>query len=317
MSEDIFEQAARWHAMQDRDDMDWDAFTAWLEANPRHRGAFDEIALLDERIDLHRRSLLSVVAIADQQSLPDCDGSRRRRSVRWGLAAASVAGIAMGTFALRQSDPQVANSTEYRAASTMRVVDLGRGVRASLAPGSALVAGGNGTGRLTLSGRALFEVVHDPDRQVIVEAGGYRIRDVGTRFEVVTGGGMVRVAVSNGRVAVMPPSGAPEVELSAGRSLTGSADGRSTTMPTRSGDVGAWKAGPMVYDQTPLAIVVADVSRTSGRSVTVDPALASRPFSGVLAPAAGDEMVAALGSLAGLQARRDGDAIRLRDRTPR
>lgn len=317
MSEDIFEQAARWHAMQDRDDMDWDTFTAWLEVDSRHRQAFDEITLLDERIDLHRLSLLSIATSSGQQLPSERTAVRRWGGRRWGLAAASIAAVGIGVIALRQPDPQILPSTEYRAVSTVRVINLGKGVRASLSPGSVLVAHKNDPGRLTLAGRALFEIVHDPSREMTVQAGGYRIRDVGTRFEVVTGGGLMRVAVADGRVAVKPPSGAPEVELSAGRSLTGSSDGRLTMAPARSRDVGAWRAGPLVYDRTPLAIVVADVSRASGRSVTVDPALATRPFSGVLAPGAGDGMIDALGSLAGLQARRNGDAIYLRDRASR
>ena len=57
MNEDIHEEAARWFAAQDADDMDWDGFTAWLEADPRHRQAFDAVALLDDRISTQRDAI--------------------------------------------------------------------------------------------------------------------------------------------------------------------------------------------------------------------------------------------------------------------
>lgn len=57
MSETIDEAAARWFAAQDCDDMDWDAFTTWLEAGPRHRATFDAMALLGDDIALHRAAL--------------------------------------------------------------------------------------------------------------------------------------------------------------------------------------------------------------------------------------------------------------------
>ena len=44
MSADIDEAAARWHLAQADDDMDWSAFTEWLEADPRHRDAYDAMA---------------------------------------------------------------------------------------------------------------------------------------------------------------------------------------------------------------------------------------------------------------------------------
>ena len=37
----ILEQAAAWHAACARDDMDWDGFTAWLEADARGRGNWE------------------------------------------------------------------------------------------------------------------------------------------------------------------------------------------------------------------------------------------------------------------------------------
>lgn len=311
MSEDISEQAARWHARQDRDDMEWDGFTAWLEADPRHREAFDDIAMIDEHIGRHRDLLGAPPTIIGLQAAEGQE-SRRRRIAPWLVAAAAaVIVVVVGTTTLRQADPS-APPAEYRAGSATRVVDLGNGARVSLAPGSTLVAEEIGRGDLSLSGRATFAVRHDPDRQLLVRVEGYRIRDVGTRFDVVAGGGMVNVMVAQGRVAVKSPSGA-EVELAAGRSLTGFADGRVTSFEAGPAGVVAWKAGPLAYDRVPLGIVAAEVARMSGSPVEIDPAIERRPFSGVLAPAAGDRMAKALAAVAGLELRRDRGTIHLAD----
>ena len=47
----IEEEAAAWQVASVNDDMDWDGFTRWLEADPRHRRAFDEAALADTLVD--------------------------------------------------------------------------------------------------------------------------------------------------------------------------------------------------------------------------------------------------------------------------
>jgi transmembrane sensor len=47
----IYEEAAGWLVRQQDDAMDWEGFTLWLEADPRHRAAYDDLALLDADLD--------------------------------------------------------------------------------------------------------------------------------------------------------------------------------------------------------------------------------------------------------------------------
>ena len=58
---EIVERAIAWQQAIAGDDMDWAAFTAWLEADPRHRGAFDDIALIDRAVDSHRDALRTLL----------------------------------------------------------------------------------------------------------------------------------------------------------------------------------------------------------------------------------------------------------------
>ncbi len=308
MSAEIDEAAARWHLAQADDDMNWAAFTEWLEADPRHREAYDAIALLDARIDAARPIL--------SRLLPDESEPIRRRipRVAWGaIATVLIAVIAIGI--LRLQPGHAPETIVYRApVGQSRDVRLANGSTATLAPGSVLRVAGSRDVPLTLDGNAFFDVRHDSAHPLVVQAGGYEIRDVGTRFEVSTSGGMLRVAVAEGRVAVRSPDVVGEVEIDAGKALTLTGAGDvADVRPARAQSVGAWRKGSLVYDDVPLAMVAADIARSTGRPVTVAPALARRRFSGVIAPGDREAMTAALSALTGLKARTDGDAIRLGD----
>jgi len=307
MSAEIDEQAALWHLAQANDDMDWTAFGEWLEADPRHREAYDAIAMLDARIDAARPAL--------SELLPEEPAPRRAsRTILWGaIAAVLIAVVAIGIRPwMSDRAPEV---VAYRApAGQSREVRLSSGVVATLAPGSVLRVADSGKAPMTLDGTAFFDVRHKDGQPLVVHAGGYEIRDVGTRFEVSTGGAMVRIAVTEGLVAVRSPNNAGEVEVSAGKALllTG-ADGAADLRPVSAQTVGAWRRGSLVYEDIPLAMVVADISRSTGRPVTIDPGSAHRRFSGVIALGERDVMVTALGELTSLKIRTDGDAIRLGD----
>jgi transmembrane sensor len=65
----IITEAAAWYAATDDDAMDWTAFTLWLEADPRHSCAYDEVALAVSLIDEHGPALLSA-GIAGRSGRP-------------------------------------------------------------------------------------------------------------------------------------------------------------------------------------------------------------------------------------------------------
>ena len=77
--DEIDRAAARWHAAQHDDAMDWAVFTLWLEADPRHRNSFDALALLDARIDAALPTLRRIAPTNDETEIPD----RPRNPLRW------------------------------------------------------------------------------------------------------------------------------------------------------------------------------------------------------------------------------------------
>ncbi len=311
MSEDIHEAAARWHGAQQHDDMDWEGFTAWLEADPRHRLAYDEIALLDLQIDAARETLLPPAMPAPTPVAPP------RRVPRWaigsGIAVAAALTLAVGIgFQQPQPDSQAVRAFAS-AAGTSRTVRLADGVTATLGAGSRLAEAGT-DGRMQLTGSAFFSIRHDPKRSVIVDVGGARIRDVGTRFAVNSADGVVSVSVEEGRIALQLPGQTAETEVGAGQEALAQG-GKVVLRPVRIASIAAWRSGRFVYDQAPLALVAADIARYTGQPVAVAGSVAQRPFSGVLAPGDRAAMVSTLTQLTGLHADSDGQTIRLVDRT--
>lgn len=312
MSEDsILEAAAEWHARQHSDEFDWQAFEAWLGADPRHCEAFDEIALLDADIDRHRDVLRHLLPDEERQPVVRPTGSHGWLFAGGSLAAAVAACLVAVVW--RSPSPSLgsASGVSYSAAAVGRDIRIA-GADVTLAPHSRVVTASNDPTTMSLTGRAIFAVRHDPSRTLTIRAAGFEVRDVGTRFEIVSGASTIRVAVAEGEVTLRAARNAGEpIRVSAGHSATGSTDGRIVTARAGATPLGGWRTGPLVYTAMPLGLVAADVARATGTSITIDDRLGSRPFSGVLATGDRDAMVATLVTLAGLEARRQGETIHL------
>lgn len=300
MSETIEEAAARWYAAQDGDDMDWDGFTAWLEADARHRTAFDEVALLGDRIEAQRP------ALADAFAPPPRPATRRW--VWAGVGSALAAALAVAAVI-----PREAADTVWASGAVPRTVALEGGVTATLAPRSRLTATAGDPARLALSGEAYFDVRHRPGRTLSIRTDGYTVTDIGTRFTIAADRGATRVAVAEGQVSVAGSTLAAPVALAAGRAFTATAAAVRLS-PVAATDVGSWRRGTLSYADAPLALVAADIARYSGRAVAVDPAIEGRRLTGTLSIGDGSGLAEAVGAILDLDVRRDGGGVRLQPR---
>jgi len=295
-TETIRDVAAQWHVALDNDDMDWDAFTAWLEADPRHRVAYDEIALTDAALEDHRAALhVPVVANDDMAAHPEV---RRRRWWAWsGTAAAAALAIGLALPGFLAGPDQI-----YTTEATARQVTLADGSTVYLAPRSRLVLSGRDRDHLALNGGAIFDIRHDPARTLSVDADALTIRDIGTRFDVQAQDGHVRVSVAEGKVEVAGDPLAAPVPLSAGRGFDfDRAAGTSTVSAVRSEDVASWREGRLTYTDAPLSLVAADLARYAGVRVVVPDALRGRRFSGTLVIDDGDAAIRDLAEVMGLR----------------
>jgi len=296
----LLDQAAAWHVASASDSMDWDGFTQWLEADPLHGAAYDEIALADAALDDHRAAL---------RELSADDAPRPPRKWPMWIGGALAASLAVVAIIPETTTPA---TRTFVSAQTSRTIALSDGSEVVLAPRSRLSVAGRHGNELALDGGALFAVRHDPNRTLSIAAGGLRIVDLGTRFEVQTDGPAVRVQVSEGRVEVRGDALGLPVQLMAGRGiLFDPAHQLATVEAVSPADVGEWREGRLTYDAAPLSLVAADLARYAGISVTVPPPLAGRRFSGTLSIHDGDSAVRDLAQLMGLGVSHSGSAYRL------
>jgi len=120
-------------------------------------------------------------------------------------------------------------------------------------------------------GEAFFEVTRDTSRPFFVTAGQTLVRVVGTKFDVHYGTEAVRVAVLEGRVEILKADDATftttqktavKQVLTAGRAAVAEPTGEiATTDSVKTEDLGAWRHGRLVYVDTRLRDVVADINR--------------------------------------------------------
>lgn len=304
MNEDIRDQAWHWHVALQSEDADWDGFTVWLEADPAHRNAYDAVALLDDALDRQQERLSTILPTEQVVAI-----SAARR---WGAWTGGAIAAALALFvAVPMFQGESIDAADYRTgASQTREIALTDGSHITLGPSSHLAVAGGNQDKMTLEGGAWFDIRHNPDRQLVIMAGGQRISDIGTKFDVLSLGGQFSVAVAEGVVSVGPQNG-QAVMVHAGKRIAIDAANSAELSDILPMEVGGWRAGRLSYNNVPLALVAADISRYVGRTVIVAPELAGRRFSGVLAAGNKADLVGELGDLMGLEAKSQGKSVRL------
>jgi transmembrane sensor len=274
---DIVAQAVGWQVASCREDMDWDGFTTWLEADPRHRLTFDEVALTDRLVCKHR---LAFRAVADPEDAPVNVAATRK--IRWlpaGLAAAVAAGVAIlvGPLLLPPAE------RGFATGATSRMITLADGSSVVLAPRSRLVISGRSNDAMQLNGGAWFDIRHVAGRELAITAGPVTIRDVGTRFDVQEDAYSVRVAVAQGKVDVASQSLSQPIVLAEGRTLLfDNQMAIATTASANIADIGGWRQDRLTYQDAPLPLVAKDLDRYAGTHLDVAADLRNRRFSGTL-----------------------------------
>ena len=299
--ERILAAALAWHHAVQGDAVDWDTFTLWLEEAGSHREAYDAVALIED-------GLAEWPAGAANENVPSPVRSPVRARAWWigGIAAAAVAAVSVPLAISRQDNPTTTYATRT---DEQRVVALADGSRVVIAPGSEVTVQGNTVA--LASGAAWFDIRHDPSRLLTVTANGWRVTDIGTRFEAKAfGPDGLWVGVAAGAVTVSRSATAPTIRLRAGEGAVGLA-ARIERVTVAPGDLATWRDGRLDYNDTPLAIVTADLSRYAGMPVTAEGALGRARFTGSLSPNAGPAAVRELADILGARVVEDGSGLTL------
>ncbi len=133
-----------------------------------------------------------------------------------------------------------------------------------------------------VSGRAFFDVHHDPAHPFVVEAGDRTtVTALGTRFDVRRDGSSILVSLFEGSVAVADTISGSSVRLAPGQSVRVT-DGvfGAIAAPSTAGQPG-WRDGRLSFRETPLSTALTEINRYTSRPLRIArPGIADQPVSG-------------------------------------
>ncbi len=261
---------------------------AWTASNPSNQNELDRLVAAWRHpgqpgvydLDLAWAQVAGRLGQAVADPEPVAIPLARRPMIQW-LAAAAVVMATGSVMMLRTRDRDVGMSYSTTIGE-QKTVTLPDGSTAVLAPASTLVVApgyGRPNRRLSLTGRAWFEVSHDDARPFQVSAGGMIVEDLGTEFEVVTTGPGLQVTVVSGSVAVHRGGGSATVTLGPRDVATISPEGGSSIDHQVPVDrMISWRQGTLDFIDRPLGEVVAELQRWYHVELALAPGLADRPL---------------------------------------
>jgi transmembrane sensor len=313
-------QAAAWMAIRrsgDMTELQAREFSAWLEVDPAHRAAFNELLLIwDEAGEI--REDPTILALRER-NLRTFNAPARMRFAA-GAMAASIAAIVFGGWSLF-GDLPVAPSPATRGIEEPRQDEeqvlrtgVGQTTTAVLRDGSTVILDSD-TLLLTREtrdrrsihlerGGAYFQVAKDPRRPFVVEAAGKTITALGTAFEARVNAGKLDVTLVEGKVKVAAKKGQvwqgqQTMDMTAGWRLTAPDEKKWSLAKVDTKKELSWLSGRMSFFNDPLVEAVAKVNRYSDKQIIVDPSIAQEPIVGVFESGDTDRFVRGM-ELAGI-----------------
>jgi transmembrane sensor len=283
----------------------WEAFTAWLEADGAHAAAYDRLMADDAGLaDVIPEAPVTIAAPANDP------GERRWRPMRW-LGGGTVAAALVATVSIGVMNRTDIYSVTTRPGET-RTIALDDGTRVELNGGTTMRFDRNDARFAALdSGEAAFTVRHDESNPFRVTVGDAVFEDAGTMFNIVHSGGATRIGVSEGKVIFNPDAEA--ITLPAGRALSDDDNGLRV-MDIAPDAVASWRQGRLSYSNAPVTQISADIARSLGVQLTASPGAGAMRFTGTIRlDRDADRFFATAAPLMGLSAVRQGNGWMLKE----
>ena len=267
-------EAGVWVARLHSDDCDAAmraGFKQWLNAHPLNAAAFE----LTTEVWEEAHGLRQVMPFA-----PEPSTARRFLATGFAVAAAMIV-LAVTLVFFRQ--PDVTTSI-----GEQRSLALEDGTRVFLNTATRIRVHYDKNARQieVISGEVFCDVAKRPDWPFLVEAGGHRVRALGTSFAVRYESDRASVTLVEGKVSVasdkVPPlnnrnAGTGEViNLVAGQRLSFDTNQNAILDRPVMENVTAWRRGKVVLDDTPLADAIVEMNRYSRTKLTVERAEAAQ-----------------------------------------
>lgn len=251
---------------------DAQAFRLWCAQSRAHAAAFTQAREV-------WKAMAPAALRVRRQEQRGADGRMPvagRRALLGGAVAASVAYLAvsppLGLWASVTewgADYRTGTGEQREVAmADGAVLQMNTQTRVNLQPG----AGTSGEGIELLAGEAEVLTAASAVARVTVSAAGGTVTAVRARFNIRNLDGEVCVTCLSGQVEVA--RGERQVRLDEGRQLRYGTAGLAAPVPVDTGPVSAWRRRQLVFNEVPLADVVAEVNRyRHGRLVLTSEAL--------------------------------------------
>lgn len=262
--------AIDWHTkLSSMNEAQWEAFVAWLEASAENRFAYDRVAKSDAFL-----SQLSAVPSFDREEKQP-EETHRFRNIAAVTAALAILGSGLLAFALVPS--QMAPRIEQTSAGVVKQIAFADGNRLAINGETRLVLDPADPRAVTIDrGEVLFSVKHS-QHPFTVEAGGFKILDLGTVFNVKLTDSTLELAVKEGSV-LFDPTGA-RLTVKEGQSISVYLL-HNLVVRGNAASVGTWVAGELSFEDSTVAAVAEAMQRRSGIDIRLSPSLSNKPFTG-------------------------------------
>ncbi|KHN51968.1 FecR family protein [Pectobacterium fontis] len=285
---EIQQQAARWAirlAEAPLDDEQELTFQHWLAQDARHRHALEQAGRLWHGLGALSAEQQRVLQKQGQQPHPvvALPVKRVNRATQWKIAALLLLGVSIGTTWL--SDGILLLRSDYHTTHQVRQVTLPDGSQVDMDAGSAIaLAYSSQERRVTLlQGTAWFTVAPtraQEKRPFLVEAASGTTRALGTQFIVQNTSQATSVGVVEHSVQVTANGQTLRLDEQQGARYT--EQGMTRLPGWNSRERGDWRRGLLIFDQQPLAIVIARINQyRSGTIVIPSTTLRQRQVSGI------------------------------------
>ncbi|MEM0921559.1 MAG: FecR domain-containing protein [Pseudomonadota bacterium] len=282
LSDDVTEAAYDWLGVLKAGGVsaaDRRAFETWLAADLRHEEAFERAQTLWDACDGLEPGDIDPDLIHDARAPTRIrEGllfGAGMRPLAWGLAAACALISAVLIFGgtLRPTIPGpgdlVVQSTGIGETVMLTLAD---GTVATLGAQTEIGIGFSENARWVVlrRGAAYFDIAADAARPFRVQAQDLTAEALGTVYEMRNNGGVARVSVAEGQVAVHRPYQVLGLSLpfdqterlAPGDRIAALGDGDATRLsPVAPDQIAIWRENRLVYDGAPLREVIADANR--------------------------------------------------------
>jgi transmembrane sensor len=312
----LYEQAAAWviRLNGDPSEVDLETFALWQAQGPQYVRAYEEASLAWTTVG---ENSLAPTLLAMRREALERTGRYTRRWNRRGLAAGLAALIVVPLAILFVTSGSAPPEQQFETGrGEQRVIVLADGSRMSLdAMTQVKVIYGHAERRVTLaSGRANFDVARDLARPMNVQAGPRTVTALGTVFTVEREPHDVVVTLVEGRVAVTSDNRSRSlIEMNPRQQLRIADDGAITMREGLDPVLAlAWREGKLIFDDEPLADVVATMNNYVTIPIVVEGRAGALRVSGVFKAGDTPAFVEAIESLFPVEVLRHPHAITLR-----